>query len=407
MSASKTAQDSDQFPQPLFSRQKAVILTLAMTSLYALWDFSVPGEYNVAILYGSSVVASGWARSPRFLWFTLVVSVALTYAGLAFGPQPPAGLLGAFYINRSLVAAGLVAIASIVHQRMQMRNRMETAHDLELSQNQKLFEAHEALSRLNEVLEERVRQEVNRRLEIEQSLHQAQKMEAIGQLAGGIAHDFNNMLTAVMANVEMIRARCGEDDPCRRLAENALLGARQAASFTKQLLGFARRQQIEPEIVEVAGVVQDLMRLARHVLPGAIELSTAISTDVWQIYTDPAQLKSALLNLVINARDAMPDGGRITMAAQNTTITADAGDLTCRDYVRLSVIDTGSGMMPDVLVRAFEPLFTTKAAGKGTGLGLSMVYGFAKQSGGSARIESAPGRGTTVHIYLPRLLINS
>jgi signal transduction histidine kinase len=275
---------------------------------------------------------------------------------------------------------------------------------VELSQNQKLFEAHEALRRMNEELEERVRQEVHRRIEIERALYQSQKMEAIGQLAGGIAHDFNNMLTAVMANVEMIRVRCTEGDPCRRLAENALLGAKQAASFTKQLLGFARRQEMEPETVEVTAALNDVVSLARHVLPDRIALSTEAGAEMWRIYADPAQLESALLNLVINARDAMPDGGRITMAAQNVTFGSDVPELARGDYVRLSVIDTGCGMTPEVLARAFEPLFTTKAAGKGTGLGLSMAYGFAKQSGGVARIESAPGRGTAVHIYLPRLV---
>jgi signal transduction histidine kinase len=402
MSASGTAQNSYAFPRPLFSRQTAILVTLAMTALYAFWDFTLPGEFTVAIFYGSSVVASGWARSSRFLWLTTLLTVALTYAGLASGPQPPDGLLTAFYVNRSFVAVGLVVVAAIVHQRMQMRDRMEHVHDIELWQNERLQEAHEELRRVNEQLEERVRQEVSRRIETERSLHQAQKMEAIGQLAGGIAHDFNNMLTAIMANVDMIRARCAENDPCRRFAENALLGAKQAARFTRQLLGFARRRQMEPEFVDIAAALNDVLSLARHVLPPSIELSAQTSADVRNAYVDAAQLESALLNLVINSRDAMPDGGRITMAAHNLTAAADAVDLPPGEYVRVSVIDTGTGMSPEVMARAFEPLLTTKAAGKGTGLGLSMVHSFATQSGGVARIESVPNRGTTVHIYLPR-----
>lgn len=399
---SKAGQSHSVPAQLLVSRRNAILLTLAMTALYAAADFSVPGQITVAILYASSVAASGWSRSPRFVWFTAVLSIALTYAGLAFGPQPPLGLLNDFYINRTFVAFGLAVIASIVHQRMQMMDEIEAARDVQLRQNQQLAQAQEELRRVNEGLEERVHQEVNRRIETERSLQQAQKMEAIGQLAGGIAHDFNNMLTAVMANLEMIRARCAETDPSRRLAQNALLGAKQAASFTKQLLGFARRQRVEPEVVEIGRVLEDFISLARHVIAQKVEISCEPGADVWQAYVDPAQLQSALLNLVINARDAMPEGGRVTISAENASVATDAADLASGNYVRLSVADTGCGMSPEVVARAFEPLFTTKAAGKGTGLGLSMVYGFAKQSGGIARIESAPGRGTTVALYLPR-----
>ncbi len=227
-------------------------------------------------------------------------------------------------------------------------------------------------------------------------------MEIIGQFAGGIAHDFNNMLAAIVANVEMIRARCPEEDPSRRLADNAALAAKQAGSFTKRLLGFARRQPVEPQIVVVARALDDVVSLARYLLPGTIELSVAPGAGLWAIHADPSLLESALLNLVINARDAMPDGGRITISAQNTTAGADVAGLPDGEYVCLSVIDAGCGMTSDVIARAFEPLFTTKSAGEGTGLGLSMVYGFAKQFGGMARIESTPGDGTKVHIYLPR-----
>jgi signal transduction histidine kinase len=383
------------------SRQSAIVLTLAMTAAYAFADFTVPGQITVAILYASSVVASGWSHSPRFVWFTTFLSIILTYTGLAFGPQPPEGDLNDFYINRAFVAVGLIIIAAIVHQRMQMVEHIERVHDVQMLQNEQLLQAHEELGHINQKLEERVRQEVDRRIDIERSLNQAQKMEAIGQLTGGIAHDFNNMLAVIMANLTMIRARCAEADPSRRLADNALLGAQQAASFTKQLLGFARRQRVEPGVVEIKDVLDDVLSLTRHVVPNSIELSLDAGADVWHAYVDPAQLQSALLNLVINARDAMPDGGQIKIAAQNASVGA-AVDLADGDYVRLSVSDTGCGMSPEVLGHAFEPLFTTKGAGKGTGLGLSMVYGFTKKSGGIARIESAPGCGTTVDLYLPR-----
>lgn len=385
-----------------FSRRSAVGLTFAMTAVYAFLDFSLPGEFNVAILYASSVVAAGWARSRWFLWSTTVLSVVLCYAGLAFGPVPPDGLLGAFYINRSFVAFGLLVLAAIVHQRMDAVEQAEKARDDQLSQNEKLLEAHRELRRAKDELEDRVRHEVAHRMEIERSLQQAQKMEAIGQLAGGIAHDFNNILTTLIANLEIIRARSADGDPSRRLAENALLGARQGASFTKQLLGFARKQQMTPELVGIERILTEITALARPVMPAKIELCAQTSADVGQIFVDCPQLESALLNLVINARDAMPDGGRITLSAENVTAGKGTADLDGGDYVRLSVIDTGCGMPPEVMARAFEPMFTTKPVGKGTGLGLAMVYAFAKQCGGAARIETELGHGTAVHLYLPK-----
>ncbi|HEX5279725.1 MAG TPA: ATP-binding protein [Micropepsaceae bacterium] len=378
------------------------MLTLTMTALYAFWDFTLPGEFTVAILYASSVVAAGWARSRMFLWLIVLLSVALTYAGLAFGPSPPDGLLGAFYINRSFVAFGLFIIGAIVHQRMDAVEQAEKARDDQLSQNEKLLEAHQELRRTKDELEDRVRHEVAHRLEIERSLQQAQKMEAIGQLAGGIAHDFNNVLTTVIANLELIRARCLDSDPARRLADNALLGAKQGASFTKQLLGFARRHPMVPELAGMDRILTEIVTLAGPVMPPKIELCTETSAGIGEIFVDCAQLESALLNLVINARDAMPDGGRITLCAENISVEKSTVDFGSGDYVHLSVIDTGCGMTPEVMARAFEPMFTTKSAGKGTGLGLAMVYAFAKQCGGVARIESAAGRGTTVHLYLPR-----
>ena len=396
------AQFQHGWSETLFSPRSAVALTFAMTAIYAFSDFTLPGQFNVAILYSSSVVAAGWARSRSFLWFTALLSVALTYAGLAFGPEPPEGLLGAMYINRSFVAFGLFVLAAIVHLRMDAVEQAEKARDDQLSQNENLLEAHQELRRAKGELEDRVRHEVAHRMEVERSLQQSQKMEAIGQLAGGIAHDFNNILTTLIANLEIIRARCAEGDPCRRLAENALLGARQGASFTKQLLGFARKQQMTPELVGIDRVFSEIEALARPVMPAKIELSTETRGDAGQIFVDCPQLESALLNLVINARDAMPDGGRITLSAESATIEKATVDLDGGDYLRLSVMDTGCGMTPEVVARAFEPMFTTKPVGKGTGLGLSMVYAFAKQCGGAARIETAPGRGTKVHLYLPK-----
>lgn len=398
----EAAHQAGSFVELVTTPRNAAVITMGMTALYAFWDFTLPGELVVATLYASSVVASGWTRSMRFLWGTALVCVALTFAGLGFGPKPSEGLLQAFYINRSFVALGLVLIAALVHQRLQMVERIEHVRDTEIEQNRKLIEAKAMLRRANDELESRVVREFDRRIAAEQELRQAQKMEAIGQLAGGIAHDFNNILSVIIANAEMIRARLPEGDRNRRLAENALMGAKQGASFTKQLLAFARRHPFDPEVIDIDSAISDAVALARHVMPPRIELSPKADGGVWPTYADHTNLQSALLNLMINARDAMPDGGCIAVCARNTTFEADNSDLARGDYVRLSVQDTGCGMTSEVIAHAFEPFFTTKGPGMGTGLGLSMVYGFAKQCGGAARIESVEGRGTTVHLYLPR-----
>jgi signal transduction histidine kinase len=265
--------------------------------------------------------------------------------------------------------------------------------------------AEAELRRVNEELEQRVDQEVKRRLEVEQALHQAQKMEAIGELTGGVAHDFNNLLTTVIGNLELIAARSTPDDPRHRLAERALRGAEQGARFIQQLLGFARRGPLNPEVLAMDRVLGEVMALARRVVDERVELSIEVGHDLWHCCVGQAQLQSTLLNLVINSRDAMPAGGRIVITAHNITVEEDAVDLLRGDYVRITAQDTGKGMTPDIVSRACEPFFTTKEADKGSGLGLPMVYGFAKQSGATARIQSAPHRGTAVHLYLPRTML--
>jgi CheY-like chemotaxis protein len=226
-------------------------------------------------------------------------------------------------------------------------------------------------------------------------------MEAIGQLTGGVAHDFNNLLTTVIGNLELIAA-ASPTGKIRRLAESGLRGAEQGARLTEHLLSFARRQRLSPEVVEIDKLLAAVMVLARRAVSEEVDLSLELEPGIWRCCVDQAQLQSALLNLVINARDAMPGGGCVVVGAANVTIGSGADDPAEGEYVRLSIKDTGSGMTPHVLARAFEPFFTTKDVGKGSGLGLSMVYGFAKQSGGAVRIDSVLGSGTAVHLYLPR-----
>lgn len=241
----------------------------------------------------------------------------------------------------------------------------------------------------------------------ESRLRQSQKMEAIGQLTGGIAHDFNNMLAGIIVSLELLqkRAEQGRYSDIPRYVSSALSSANKAAALTNRLLAFSRQQTLEPRLIRPNRLVIDIEdMLCRTVGPG-ITIETALSADVGSIVSDPSQLENALLNLVINARDAMPEGGKVQIKTSSVWLEeplAAQHELSPGAYMKLSVEDNGSGMPPEILERVFDPFFTTKPQGKGTGLGLSMVYGFAKQSGGNVTIDSMPGEGSTVSIYLPR-----
>lgn len=269
------------------------------------------------------------------------------------------------------------------------------------------------LSRLNQTLEQRVADEIRERMQVEEALRQAQKMEAIGQLTGGVAHDFNNLLTIIMGSLDSIRRQL--DDPAkeldvarlRRLQGMAFHGAERAATLTSRLLAFARRQPLKPEPLDVNKLATGLTDLLQRSLGERIELETVSAAGLWLAKADRAELESALVNVAINARDAMPDGGKLTIETANTWLDEEyVGSLTepvpPGQYVMLAVTDTGHGMDRRTLDRVFEPFFTTKGVGKGTGLGLSQVYGFVRQSGGHIRIYSEPGAGTTIRLYLPR-----
>jgi PAS domain S-box-containing protein len=230
----------------------------------------------------------------------------------------------------------------------------------------------------------------------QEQLRQSQKMEALGQLTGGIAHDFNNLLTVVVGGLDIIVKRA-EEEKLRRYAENALAAAERGARLTGQLLAFSRVQRLEVTPTYVAPLIQNMRPLLRNVLGPGIEKRFDLDEALMPVMADPTQLEVAVLNLAINARDAMPEGGVLTFASKPVRVTGDP-DLEDGEYIELTISDTGAGMPPEVLERAFEPFFTTKEVGKGTGLGLSMVYGMARQSGGTARIESTPGKGTAVKL---------
>ena len=252
----------------------------------------------------------------------------------------------------------------------------------------------------------RLQEEATRRETAESTLRQIQKMEAVGRITGGVAHDFNNLLTVVIGNLDILIRRLNPDDTrARRSASLAKEGAVRASLLTQRLLAFSRQQPLEPRRVEINALVTGMSDLTRRTLGESITVVSRTEPAVWPVDIDPNQLENAILNLAVNARDAMPGGGVLAIATRNDAVGEQGGhpdDPVPGDYVVISVSDTGTGIPEDTLPKVFEPFFTTKPHGKGTGLGLSQVYGFIKQSGGQVRISSVPGEGTTVSMYLPR-----
>jgi PAS domain S-box-containing protein len=248
--------------------------------------------------------------------------------------------------------------------------------------------------------------DVSARAEAEEQIRRAQRMEAIGQLTGGVAHDFNNLLQVIRANLEMLAGRLSDDEIASQRVRSALHGADQAAQLTRQLLAFARRQPLEPRVVNLGRLVTDMSDLLGRSVGESISVDLLIEPGLWNCLVDPVQVESAVLNLALNARDAMTGGGRLALSLDNASIgeaeLRELEDAAPGEYVMLTMTDSGHGMAPEVLARVFEPFFTTKGEEKGTGLGLSMVYGFVKQSRGHLQLASAPGQGTTVKILLPR-----
>jgi PAS domain S-box-containing protein len=274
--------------------------------------------------------------------------------------------------------------------------------------------SHE-LRELTRTLEARVAEAVAERLQAEEALRQAQKMEAIGQLTGGVAHDFNNLLTVILGGLETVGRQLErlppspETERIERAVRMATHGAERAATLTARLLAFARRQPLDPKPLDAGRLITNLADLLQRTLGETVHLETVTGGGLWRAHADPNELENTLVNLAVNARDAMPEGGRLTIETSNAHLDeAYVRDLpepiSPGQYVLIAVSDTGSGMSPETLSKVFEPFFTTKEAGKGTGLGLSQVYGFVRQSHGHIRIYSEPGEGTTVKIYLPRLV---
>jgi signal transduction histidine kinase/ActR/RegA family two-component response regulator len=293
--------------------------------------------------------------------------------------------LGALAAVVFTIAVGFISI-----------RRLRSELDETASARDSLREANAAL--LNEAAE---------RSKLAEQLRQAQKMEAIGQLAGGLAHDFNNMLSVILGSVELAKrglARAGGNP--ERYLDAAAAGVERAAALTRRLLAFSRQQPLSPEPIDPNAMVSGMADLLARTLGGAVQLETVLAGGLWRAHADSGELENAILNLALNARDAMPEGGKLTIETSNAFLDEDYAarqiGIPSGQYVLIAVSDTGTGMSPELIERAFEPFFTTKPAGQGTGLGLSQVYGFVRQSGGHVKIYSEPGHGTTIKLYLPR-----
>jgi PAS domain S-box-containing protein len=318
--------------------------------------------------------------------------------GLFFGHPEP----GRFKKRHENLMVGIASQAAIAMDNARLyRNAQREIENR--------VQAEQALLALNESLESRVAEEVERRSQSEEALRQLQKMETVGQLTGGIAHDFNNLLQIIAGNLDMVqRSLPADSGRLARSIDNAMKGANRAAVLTQRLLAFSRRQPLSPKVLDANKLVTGMSEMLHRTLGENYSLETVLASGLWRVEADPNQLESAILNLAVNARDAMPGGGKLTIETANTHLDRTYTDLHSGtvpgQYVVICVSDTGEGMDRDAIERAFEPFYTTKGVGKGTGLGLSMVYGFVKQSGGHIKIYSEPGQGTSVKIYLPRYL---
>lgn len=317
--------------------------------------------------------------------------------GLFFGH----GKAGVFSERSERGLSGLAAEAAVAIDNV----RLSQASQREIAERKR---AQEALVELNATLEKQVLEHTEQLKRNEEALRQSQKMEAVGQLTGGIAHDFNNLLQVIIGNLDTLQRNIPSDSAhLQRAVRHAMTGAQRAASLTQRLLAFSRRQPLDPKPIDVNLLINGLSEMIHRTLGETISVETVLGAGLWRAEADPNELEAAILNLAVNARDAMPNGGRLTLETGNTHIdeayVAAHSEVVAGQYVVISVSDTGVGMDGKTVAQAFEPFFTTKPVGKGTGLGLSHVYGFVKQSGGHVKIYSEVGQGTTVRLYLPRL----
>lgn len=356
-------------------------------------------------------------RDVVFVALTILLALLAIYLGGHYFFRRPISVLvqaasrwrEGDYTARTQIAERTSEFTSLAESFDAMANAIER-RDADLRQiNSSLERRVEDRTRELADANAELRAQIAGREKAEEALRHAQKMEAVGQLTGGIAHDFNNLLTVIIGNLDPLNRRLGERDPAlAKLSEAAMRGATRAAQLTQHLLAFSRRHALAPTKLDINRLVTGMSDLMRRTLGPAIQLETVTAAGLWRTHVDANQLENALLNLAINARDAMPDGGRLTIETGNVFLGEAYADTQENakpgQYVMVAVSDTGTGMTPETLAKAFEPFFTTKGPGRGSGLGLSMVYGFVKQSQGHIKIYSEPGNGVTVKLFLPRLV---
>lgn len=368
-------------------------------------------EQGAGLLLISSEALLGGDLEPLFglieqqpAWSDLPIVLMTYHDGPEQNPAPRYGpqLGNVTFLERPFHPVTLI---SLVTTALRGRRRQYEARDRLIDLSQSELRLQNTLETLEQQVEERTAQLRHN----EEALRQSQKMEAVGQLTGGIAHDFNNMLTGIIGSLELLRRRLarGRIEDLDSLIDLGVTSANRAAGLTHRLLAFSRRQSLDSKPVEMNALVVSMGELLQRSINESIQLDMQLNEQLWVAEADPNQLESALLNLVINARDAMPDGGKLVVKTSNQHLdiefTKAQSNLQPGDYVVLSVTDTGCGMPQSTINRAFDPFFTTKPTGQGTGLGLSMIYGFSKQSRGHVAIHSEVGEGTTVSLFLPRL----
>ncbi len=335
-----------------------------------------------------------------------VVLIAHRGGGVERNPaarRVAAALGNVSFLERPFHPTTLVSIIQTAlrgrRRQYEARERIETIRAAEALLERRVAERTAELESANRQLADQIAE----RERMEGVLRQAQRLEAVGQLTSGVAHDFNNLLTVVLGNIQLMQRRPDPEANARRLQMIAQ-AAERGAQLTAQMLAFSRRQRLEPRAVDLNDTVRSMQDLLQSTMGGSIRIKTALQPDLWPAMIDPTQIELVILNLAINARDAMEVGGSLAIETANVTLGAPTRpeDPPAGSYVMVAVSDTGSGMTPDVLAKVFEPFFTTKEVGKGSGLGLSQVFGLAKQSGGGVRIDSTPGEGSSVKVYLPR-----
>jgi signal transduction histidine kinase/CheY-like chemotaxis protein len=376
----------DLLPPVMVANKMTSVITVAMTGVW---------------LFGLTALGLLWRRRPHSvldLWLMVVLCAWLCEVALAVMLNAGRFDLG-FYAGRifGFAATGVVLLVLLLETRA-LYARLAQSLDAE----------RVILQDANQVLEERVAErsrqleaEIAERHKAEETLREAQKLEAIGRMAGGIAHDFNNLLTVVQGNAEILQgSKLSQDD--QHSVQAIDRAAERGARLVRQILTFSRRQPMKSDVIDLRQRSAELSEMLDRAVRGDVRVIVSMADDLWPVLCDMAELEIALMNLCVNARDAMPNGGLVRVEGRNATPEAAAGHSLAGEFVALSVVDSGAGIAPDDIKKVFEPFFTTKDIGKGTGLGLSQVYGFAQQSGGIATIASEVGQGTTVTLYLPR-----